>query len=76
MAKDSNCYRLAYDSVVSEPDDAVQAEVLLETSFAEVSFPTVTLSRLIPFAPLSILLMCCPVTLMLGLDLTRLIIAL
>ena len=38
-----NCYRLAYDSVVSEPDDAVPSEVLMETSFAEVSFPTVVL---------------------------------
>ena len=38
-----NRYILEYQSVVSEPDDAVQNAVLLETSFAEVSFPTVTL---------------------------------
>lgn len=38
-----NRYKLAYDSVVSEPDDAVPSEVLMETSFAEVSFPTVVL---------------------------------
>lgn len=38
-----NRYILEYDSVVSEPDDAVQTAVLMETSFAEVSFPTVVL---------------------------------
>ena len=38
-----NRYILAYESVVSEPDDAVQPAVLMETSFAEVSFPTVVL---------------------------------
>ena len=38
-----NRYRLAYDSVVSDPDDAIPSEVFLETSFAEVSFPTVVL---------------------------------
>lgn len=38
-----NRYRLKYDSVVSELKDAVLAEVLLETSFAEVSFPTIVL---------------------------------
>lgn len=38
-----NRYILAYESVVSEPDDAVQSAVLMETSFAEVSFPTVVL---------------------------------
>lgn len=38
-----NRYILEYQSVVSEPDDAVQTAVLLETSFAEISFPTVTL---------------------------------
>lgn len=38
-----NRYRLKYDSVVSELEDAVLSEVLLETSFAEISFPTVVL---------------------------------
>lgn len=38
-----NKYKLAYESVVNEPDDAVPTEVFLETSFAEVSFPTVVL---------------------------------
>lgn len=38
-----NCYILEYKSVVSEPDEAVQTAVLMETSFAEVSFPTVVL---------------------------------
>lgn len=38
-----NRYILEYQSVVSEPDDAVQTAVLMETSFAEVSFPTVVL---------------------------------
>lgn len=38
-----NRYILEYQSVLSEPDDAVQNTVLLETSFAEVSFPTVIL---------------------------------
>lgn len=38
-----NRYILEYPSVVSEPDDAVQTAVLLETSFAEISFPTVVL---------------------------------
>ena len=31
------------DDTLSEPDDAVQTAVLMETSFAEVSFPTVVL---------------------------------
>ncbi len=39
-----NRYILEYQSVLSEPDDAVQTAVLMETSFAEVSFPTVVLS--------------------------------
>lgn len=39
-----NCYKLEYDSVLSEKDEVVKSEVLLETSFAEVSFPTVLLS--------------------------------
>lgn len=38
-----NRYELAYESVASEQDDAVQSAVLMETSFAEVSFPTVFL---------------------------------
>ena len=38
-----NRYLLAYKSVVTEPDEAVQTAVVLETSFAEVSFPTVVL---------------------------------
>lgn len=38
-----NRYILEYQSVLSEPDDAVQSAVLMETSFAEVSFPTVIL---------------------------------
>ena len=38
-----NRYILEYQSALSEPDDAVQSAVLLETSFAEVSFPTVIL---------------------------------
>ena len=38
-----NRYILEYQSVISEPDDAVQSAVLLETSFAEMSFPTVIL---------------------------------
>ena len=39
-----NRYILEYKSVLSEPDEAVQTAVLMETSFAEVSFPTVMLS--------------------------------
>ena len=38
-----NRYILEYQSVLSAPDDAVQNAVLMETSFAEVSFPTVIL---------------------------------
>lgn len=38
-----NRYVMEYQSVLSEPDDAVQTAVLVETSFAEVSFPTVIL---------------------------------
>ena len=36
-----NRYILEYQSVLSDSDDAVQPAVLMETSFAEVSFPTV-----------------------------------
>ena len=38
-----NRYILEYQSVFSELDDAIQTAVLMETSFAEVSFPTVVL---------------------------------
>ena len=38
-----NRYILEYQSALSEPDDDVQSAVLMETSFAEVSFPTVIL---------------------------------
>ncbi|WP_455720850.1 nucleotidyl transferase AbiEii/AbiGii toxin family protein [Agathobacter sp.] len=38
-----NRYILEYQSVLSGSDDAVQTAVLMETSFAEVSFPTVVL---------------------------------
>ncbi len=39
-----NRYVLEYDSVLMEPDDTVQTAVLMETSFAEISFPTTLLS--------------------------------
>ena len=38
-----NRYILEYQSALSEPDDAVQSSVLVETSFAEIAFPTVIL---------------------------------
>lgn len=38
-----NRYILEYKSVIAEDDEAIQSAVLLETSFAEVSFPTVVL---------------------------------
>jgi len=38
-----NRYVLEYPSVLGEPDDAIQTAVLMETSFAEISFPTVIL---------------------------------
>ena len=38
-----NKYILEYTSVVNEPDEAVRSAILMETSFAEVSFPTVTM---------------------------------
>ena len=38
-----NRYVLEYQSVLPKPDNAVQTAVLMETSFAEVSFPTVVL---------------------------------
>lgn len=39
-----NRYNLGFDSVVSNADDTLKAVVLLETSFAEISFPTEFLS--------------------------------
>ena len=39
-----NRYILEYQSVLSDSDEAVQPAVLMETSFAEVSFPTVVMS--------------------------------
>ena len=38
-----NRYILEYQTALSEPDDAVQSSVLMETSFAEIAFPTVIL---------------------------------
>lgn len=38
-----NRYVMEYQSVLSEPDDSIRAAVLLETSFSEISFPTVVL---------------------------------
>ena len=38
-----NRYILEYDSVLAEPDNAIQTSVLMATSFAEISFPTVLL---------------------------------
>lgn len=38
-----NRYILEYDSVVSELDEGIHTAVLMETSFAEISFPTVLL---------------------------------
>ena len=38
-----NQYILEYQSVLSDSDNAVQPVVLMETSFAEVSFPTVVM---------------------------------
>ncbi len=38
-----NRYILQYQSVLSDSDDAIQSAVLLETSFAEIAFPTVLL---------------------------------
>lgn len=38
-----NRYILEYDSVLAKPDNAIQTSVLMETSFAEISFPTVLL---------------------------------
>lgn len=41
--RDYNRYELAYDSVLDRLSDTVRTEVLMETSFTEVSFPTVQL---------------------------------
>ena len=41
--RDYNRYILEYTSILSELDDVVQNSVLLETSFTEVSFPTIVL---------------------------------
>ena len=38
-----NRYLLAYDSVIEKLNDDLQPVVILEPSFAEVSFPTVTM---------------------------------
>lgn len=39
-----NKYLLSYDTVLEDSDSALQPTVVLETSFAEVSFPTVLMS--------------------------------
>ena len=41
--RDYNRYELTYDSVLNRQMGAVKPSVLLETSFSEISFPTVTL---------------------------------
>lgn len=41
--RDYNRYELAYNSVLEKLSDTVKTEVLMETSFTEVSFPTVQL---------------------------------
>jgi Uncharacterized conserved protein len=42
--RDYNCYRIEYDSVLTFTSGAVNPMVIMETSFTEVSFPTVTLA--------------------------------
>ena len=42
--RDYNCYRIEYDSVLQFTSGAVNPMVIMETSFTEVSFPTVTLA--------------------------------
>ncbi len=42
--RDYNCYRIEYDSVLTSTFGAVNPMVIMETSFTEVSFPTVTLA--------------------------------
>lgn len=41
--RDYNRYELSYDSVLNKLADIVKPEILLETSFSEISFPTVIL---------------------------------
>ena len=41
--RDYNRYELTYDSVPNRPTGVVKPSVLLETSFSEISFPTVAL---------------------------------
>lgn len=41
--RDYNAYKIAYDSVLSEKNDALKSAILLETSYTTVSFPTVVL---------------------------------
>lgn len=42
--RDYNCYKIEYDSVLKSTSGAVNPMVIMETSFTEVSFPTVTLA--------------------------------
>ena len=42
--RDYNCYRIEYDSVLKSTSGAVNPMVIMETSFTEVSFPTVMLA--------------------------------
>ena len=42
--RDYNCYKIEYDSVLTSTSGAVNPMVIMETSFTEVSFPTVTLA--------------------------------
>lgn len=41
--RDYNCYELVYESVTDRLTAEVSSDILLETSFSEYSFPTVTL---------------------------------
>lgn len=41
--RDYNCYKLTYDSVLEKTLNTVQPAILMETSFTEISFPTVIL---------------------------------
>lgn len=42
--RDYNCYKIEYNSVLKSTSGAVNPMVIMETSFTEVSFPTVTLA--------------------------------
>ena len=42
--RDYNCYKIEYNSVLTSTSGAVNPMVIMETSFTEVSFPTVTLA--------------------------------